>query len=213
MVFTYYRIYVIASKQTRSLKLGMKQIEMSSVGEAGGSGEYRECFVLRMHRGGAGRESGGSGSCATTSSATVPVCPPVSSQAHRSNQSSLQYHHSISQEKIVVPKTSTTSCHGSYGINASRSISENLSAATIEHNLSTYEKVCVHSSISAHTNFDNNSINTAQDNGNKFRNHKANWSVGRRLAKLAKGKYEHFPTVNYSNDLNSLPTRKKGMNQ
>nr|CAD7429312.1 unnamed protein product [Timema monikensis] len=51
MVFTYYRIYRAAVVQTRSLKLGTKQIIMAS-------GELE--LTLRIHRGGMGN-SGGSG--------------------------------------------------------------------------------------------------------------------------------------------------------
>ncbi|XP_063230942.1 dopamine receptor 2-like, partial [Bacillus rossius redtenbacheri] len=51
MVFTYYRIYRAAVVQTRSLKLGSKQVMM-------GAGELE--LTLRIHRGGAGG-SGGSG--------------------------------------------------------------------------------------------------------------------------------------------------------
>ncbi|XP_054167218.1 dopamine receptor 2-like [Oppia nitens] len=47
MVFTYYRIYVVASKQTRSLKLGAKQINSSS--DTLGN---NNAITLRMHRGG-----------------------------------------------------------------------------------------------------------------------------------------------------------------
>ncbi|CAG2110319.1 unnamed protein product [Medioppia subpectinata] len=47
MVFTYYRIYVVASKQTRSLKLGAKQIHSS--GDTSGN---NNAITLRMHRGG-----------------------------------------------------------------------------------------------------------------------------------------------------------------
>lgn len=45
MVFTYYRIYVVASKQTRSLKLGAKQIQTCDSGDS-------NALTLRMHRGG-----------------------------------------------------------------------------------------------------------------------------------------------------------------
>ncbi|CAG2164749.1 unnamed protein product [Oppiella nova] len=47
MVFTYYRIYVVASKQTRSLKLGAKQIH-SACDTSGNN----NAITLRMHRGG-----------------------------------------------------------------------------------------------------------------------------------------------------------------
>jgi len=55
MVFTYYRIYRAAVIQTRSLKLGSKQVMMAS-------GELE--LTLRIHRGGGG--SGGSASAPST---------------------------------------------------------------------------------------------------------------------------------------------------
>lgn len=50
MVFTYYRIYRAAVAQSRSLRLGMKQVVASS-GELGGQAEAVE-LTLRIHRGG-----------------------------------------------------------------------------------------------------------------------------------------------------------------
>lgn len=50
MVFTYYRIYRAAVAQSRSLRLGMKQVVASS-GELGGPAEAVE-LTLRIHRGG-----------------------------------------------------------------------------------------------------------------------------------------------------------------
>lgn len=44
MVFTYYRIYVVAAQQTRSLKLGTKQIH-------GCEGDDENGLQLRIHRG------------------------------------------------------------------------------------------------------------------------------------------------------------------
>ncbi|XP_035739714.1 dopamine receptor 2-like [Vespa mandarinia] len=52
MVFTYYRIYRAAVIQTRSLKLGTKQVMMAS-------GELE--LTLRIHRGGGGGSGGGGG--------------------------------------------------------------------------------------------------------------------------------------------------------
>lgn len=52
MVFTYYRIYRAAVIQTRSLKLGSKQVMMAS-------GELE--LTLRIHRGGTGSSGGSSG--------------------------------------------------------------------------------------------------------------------------------------------------------
>lgn len=56
MVFTYYRIYRAAVAQSRSLRLGIKQVAMSSTGEmakgAVGSTETMELLTLRIHRGG-----------------------------------------------------------------------------------------------------------------------------------------------------------------
>lgn len=45
MVYTYYRIYVVATKQTKSLKLGAKQIE-------GTLNDNGDNITLRIHRGG-----------------------------------------------------------------------------------------------------------------------------------------------------------------
>lgn len=45
MGFTYYRIYVVAAKQMRSLKLGVKHVEGCNVGKESG-------LQLRIHRGG-----------------------------------------------------------------------------------------------------------------------------------------------------------------
>ena len=63
MVFTYYRIYRAAVAQSRSLRLGIKQVVMSSTGDlgkgatgssSGGSApaETVELLTLRIHRGG-----------------------------------------------------------------------------------------------------------------------------------------------------------------
>jgi dopamine receptor D1-like len=66
MVFTYYRIYRAAVAQSRSLRLGIKQVVMASTGEMGkgtgggsgsgsggsGSAETVELLTLRIHRGG-----------------------------------------------------------------------------------------------------------------------------------------------------------------
>ena len=67
MVFTYYRIYRAAVAQSRSLRLGIKQVVMASTGELGkgtggggsgsgsggsGSAETVELLTLRIHRGG-----------------------------------------------------------------------------------------------------------------------------------------------------------------
>lgn len=59
MVFTYYKIYRAAVIQTRSLKLGTKQILMSS-------GELK--LTLRIHRGGTSRDL-----CATSGSSNTEV--------------------------------------------------------------------------------------------------------------------------------------------
>ena len=45
MVYTYYRIYVVATKKTKSLKLGAKQIE-------GTLNDNGDNITLRIHRGG-----------------------------------------------------------------------------------------------------------------------------------------------------------------
>ncbi|XP_059352599.1 dopamine receptor 2-like isoform X1 [Daphnia carinata] len=56
MVFTYYRIYRAAVAQSRSLRLGIKQVAMSSTGESAkggvGTAETMELLTLRIHRGG-----------------------------------------------------------------------------------------------------------------------------------------------------------------
>lgn len=53
MVYTYCRIYVVASKQTRSLKLGVKQVELSSITNGGNSSDGKNSeLTLRIHRGG-----------------------------------------------------------------------------------------------------------------------------------------------------------------
>ena len=46
MVFTYAKIYFIASKQTRSLKMGAKQIQSSSCDTGNNN-----AITLRMHKG------------------------------------------------------------------------------------------------------------------------------------------------------------------
>ncbi|KAF7490887.1 Dopamine receptor 4 [Sarcoptes scabiei] len=48
MVFTYYRIYVVASEQNRSLKLGVKQIEMSFIG--GGESYQQKQMKLQQQQ-------------------------------------------------------------------------------------------------------------------------------------------------------------------
>ncbi|KAH9416944.1 receptor, partial [Dermatophagoides pteronyssinus] len=51
MVFTYYRIYVVACEQNRSLKSGVKQIEMSCIGfGGGGGGHFNEQQIHSMNK-------------------------------------------------------------------------------------------------------------------------------------------------------------------
>ena len=49
MVFTYYRIYVVACEQNRSLKSGVKQIEMSCIG-FGSGGHFNEQQIHSMNK-------------------------------------------------------------------------------------------------------------------------------------------------------------------
>ncbi|KAH9528615.1 receptor [Dermatophagoides farinae] len=102
MVFTYYRIYVVASEQNRSLKLGVKQIEMSYIGHMNAdniglssqqanllhsnSGStnnissninnnadyYRSNFTLRIHRGG-GAAAAAAAAAGSVATATSPT--------------------------------------------------------------------------------------------------------------------------------------------
>ncbi len=108
MVFTYYRIYVVASKQTRSLKLGAKQIQSTC-----DSGD-NNAITLRMHRGGK----------------NVTTHTPCTTRKKYSDSSDDHHNEFINSDENGIEKGS--------------------------------------------------SIRSA-------RNMKANWSVGRRLAKLAKG--------------------------
>lgn len=152
MVFTYYRIYVIASQQTRSLKLGVKQIEMSSItdGGSGTSAEFQSGFTLRIHRGGYQINSG------------APVL-----QKHHHN--TINYH-SVSHDMLSLSKSE------SYDMKTS---ADNLPAGN-------------------HSEYDYDGDRSQMDGNSQIsrqlRNNKANWSVGRRLAKLAKGKHNgnHF---------------------
>ncbi|XP_045036242.1 dopamine receptor 2 isoform X2 [Daphnia magna] len=56
MVFTYYRIYRAAVAQSRSLRLGIKQVAMSSTSDLAkggvGTADTMELLTLRIHRGG-----------------------------------------------------------------------------------------------------------------------------------------------------------------
>lgn len=195
MVFTYYRIYVVASQQTRSLKMGVKQIEMSYIGGEGSAAEYRGGFILRMHRGGGAAANNSSQMCQPP----VNSRQPASGTPVRTRVNQKLSFHSISEEKIAMPKVgSSEQCQ----LNTSKSTSERLSSIAINPKLSTssdlgtvdFDANCVARSSTASTTSAAVAAATATDhlepdNGRNYRNHhKANWSVGRRLAKLAKGK-------------------------
>ena len=156
MVFTYYRIYVIASKQTRSLKLGVKQIEMSSISESGSTSDANYGFTLRMHRGGYQMSNSCSG---TQKSNHHSHAHP---NYHNNNNNTINYH-SVSHDKLSLSKSE------SYDIKASV---DHLPAVS-------------HGGEYAG---DRSGLDSNSHASRNLRNHKANWSVGRRLAKLAKGK-------------------------
>ena len=180
MVFTYYRIYVIASRQTRALKLGVKQIELSSVSndhhhggdhttgngsECGSQGGGGGAFTLRMHRGGYQLNSSlinyMNSTSNTTSSSTV-----TSGKPNHSNHPSHPHHHPAIQHQ----QSSASN----------RSSHERLSKSE------SYD-----TELGTHCGEGNSSVRGAAGRLNTVSSssgNKANWSVGRRLAKLAKGK-------------------------
>lgn len=196
MVFTYYRIYVVASKQTRSLKLGVKQIEMSGMGENSGTQGMIDStgFTLRMHRGGA--------------SGATPVIP------NNNNYSCPCQQHLGGRCHDPLKSISSTSTSDGYAGGALRHLKSNTMDQIAKKSSIGSDNVCdcdtsmdtnVHptnnkvdnrskhktgrSSLGVHSSLvDVNNIHP-QTGGRHARNYKAsNWSVGKRLAKLAKGK-------------------------
>lgn len=82
MVFTYYRIYRAAVVQTRSLKLGTKQVLMAS-------GELQ--LTLRIHRGGTTREHHNTNQQTTSSTPEDPEEEPLSALQNNGLQRQRHY--------------------------------------------------------------------------------------------------------------------------
>ncbi|KAJ6221561.1 hypothetical protein RDWZM_000106 [Blomia tropicalis] len=178
MVFTYYRIYVIASQQTRNLKMGVKQIEMSSISDTGGttgggsnvSGcasssdpSNMEAFTLRMHRGGYQMNN-------------LVLLNNHYHHHHGNNKSNLNYQHSVSADKLSSLTKKDSFREGRSGgstIVGRTNSNENGYADE-------YDGEPQRTLVDGSTN--SNSTQTSR----QLRNNKANWSMGRRLAKLAK---------------------------
>ena len=131
MVYTYYRIYVVATRQTKSLKLGAKQIE-------GTLNDNGDNITLRIHRGG---NANASASTCTSHGPTALVQQQQQPIAYNAKQK----------------KYSTDSSD--------------------DHHFGDL--------------IDENDSSTGKPGGSIKSNrnaNKANWSVGKRLAKLAKEK-------------------------
>lgn len=203
MVFTYYRIYVVASEQNRSLKLGVKQIEMSFIGENHSMGkmatdtgtettspsssltnrkannknvnskinvsnvDYRSGFALRMHRGGGGGSS---------SSAIITGAKSATNSRKRAEKES--------RFEMIKKKCSSFTNRRSDDDNRFTSIS------TAAFNKNALKRISEDS-----TSFD---VDVDLDDKQQPHSHHkvTNWSVGRRLTKLAKG-MDKFSLFNF----------------
>ena len=183
MVFTYYRIYVIANQQTKNLKLGVKQIEIgcesnsteypnSGTGGPGGGPGGVTGFALRIHRGGYNRASTESElphKCYNNLSETTPIASIEKSFA------------SIQHQQNQNHRGNAATAGAGAAHNQHRTCSNTFSDPTT---ISTNTNRFINQAKSSSSSVPNSQ--TVQSSSN-VPNSKVHWSVGRRLAKLAKG--------------------------
>lgn len=189
MVFTYYRIYVVASEQDRSLKLGVKQIEMSFIGENHSMGKMGTDT---------GTETTSPSSSLTnrkSNNKNVNSKINVSSADYRSGFALRMHRGGGGGSSAIVSGTKSVTNIKKRPDKESRIelIKKKCSSLTGRrsdddnrfNSISTYNKNAIKRISEDSTSFD---VDDLDDKHQPHSHHKmTNWSVGRRLTKLAKG--------------------------